>query len=126
MFNRMFVIAVLVTALGGCASFKEFTQPYTPVVQGEVPPKDLLECGKLAKKGYMRPMAEGMMVGGMTGAAGGALAGVLTAGVSIATASGFGAIAGVPMAVWMLYDEKQKFEIGFRTCLRDRGHLIVR
>lgn len=110
----------------GCATLGELTSSYTPVVQGEVSPADILECGKLAKKGYMRPMGEGMMVGGMTGAAGGAAVGALVAGVSVATASGIGAAAGIPMAVWMVYNEKEKFEIGFRTCLRDRGHLVVR
>lgn len=126
--KRLLVLALPLFA--GCATMTG----YEPVVDTATHAainvdrldSDMEECRMLAEGHYGETILGTLMAGGV-GAGAGAFYGSIAAGTGIASGAMIGApIMMVPTLGYLSYIDNDNYKIAYRTCLRQRGHLVVK
>lgn len=122
--STMLVLSALVT---GCASMSGWHPIVDPRLDQhpETAQRDMVECKALAEQAsdITKEVAIGAGVGAVTGAAGGAAVGAIAG--SAATGAAAGSILAIPAGLWEGYQANENFKRAFKTCMRQRGHIVV-
>jgi outer membrane lipoprotein SlyB len=126
--NYKLSILLAFTALAtGCASQSGWRPIVDPRMDQhpETVQRDMVECKSLAEQAsdITKEVAMGAGVGAVTGAAGGAAVGAVAG--SAATGAAAGAILAIPAGLWEGYQANEEFKRAFKSCMRQRGHIIV-
>ncbi len=123
---------VIVSMLGLSACYS--AGGYTPTVDTYNNPntyrinQDIEECRQLAKRssgGTLRETARGAGVGGLVGAAGGAVVGAFTGNPGTGAAIG-AAAGGFGGAAKQGFTSEQVFKNAYNNCMSGRGHQVIR
>ena len=120
----MLMLSALAT---GCASMSGWHPIVDPRIDKhpETVQSDTVECKALADQAsdIMKEVGMGAGVGAVTGAAGGAAVGAIAG--SAATGAAGGAILAIPVGLWKGYGANEDFKRAFKTCMRQRDHILV-
>jgi outer membrane lipoprotein SlyB len=128
-FNNTLFIAMTL-ALSACYS----QGGYTPTVDTYNNPntyrinQDIEECRQIAQRssgGTLRETAQGAGVGGLIGAAGGAVVGAFTGNPGTGAAIG-AAAGGLGGAAKQGFSAESRYKNAYNNCMSGRGHQVIR
>lgn len=132
--NKLQIVClfIIMGILSGCSTLSG----YKPVVDSQYGnvegaqarlTTDNEECHALAKGGTLRNGMTAGLFGGAVGAGMGASMGAVVTGISVTGGAAAGAaMLAAPFLGYEMWKDNEAYGIAWRTCLRNRGHNVVR